>query len=1136
MKKALRWAAHFTAFRDKYLAAVMMVAALFISSVVSAQVDTTKVRQRINAYGYEWRNGTMDSSFRIPRDTFRLRQSDTGSIAFKSGKIWKWVQQGGVLRWMDITEGSAVNEIDIFLIAGQSNAKGAGDSALSLDPVIGTVFQYNSATGLTYGQDIIGSGSSAAQTGSAWPAFGVTYYNITGRKICFVNAAVNATTNTAAAPNTNGTWDTTGVLFDTSVSRVQQALSVLTTLGYTPVFKGVLWGQGENDAIGINSAAITQADYIAAFQKLIRRYRGVFGSRMPFYIFRTGTITNQSDAGFAQIREAQVQVANGDSLTNVVFYNAIDFPGRGLMNVDETHYLQAGYNEMGRIGAQNVLTANGYGWQTQAGNIFFPLNNVGIGVDTPQRKLDVLGSAIISDTIFGGKTASESLHLYSNTTATPGRIFIGPNASFTQSSGALGIGTSSPSDFIHIEGNTNAAISHRIRNLSNGNSAGARGLYFNDASVGGQVLMTSSAATIGANTFIVGAEGSGGMTMYATLGDLRFQYNASSSLNQYAKFRRATGNFIINNNTDDFGQKLQVTGSGRFSDSLLLANVLTGSGTDSVLVINNGLIKKVLQSSIGGGGGVTDHGALTGLADDDHTQYALLAGRSTGQTLQGGTGAGETLTLESTSHATKGSLITIGNIEPGTGSTYTLGLSGTPFDNLFVNAANINGQITVNTFRGLYIPSGLAVPGSTIGIGSNSLNAHTTGVRNIGIGENALATITTGFNNTAIGNGSLDVLSVNNNSNTALGYNAGGGLTNGNTNLFVGSSAGVTQSGGSNNIALGPSTGLTSTTGSNQLSIGNIIYGLGVDGSGSTVSTGFIGIKNKSPLNALHVSGKVQIDTIADAGTVDSILVVNAGVVEKATIAQLSSVITNLYNANGTLAGDRVVTQGGNELLITNTSGGEFIVSGESKISLVSTASYVRINAGLHLTDDIQGNSDLTLTDAMVQITLDTITANRTITMPTVPQLSSEQSGQYYFINDNYENGFFWLLSGVTVKDMNGTTLTQLENKTTYIIRGEFNGTENYYRVISAYNNKRASATLDFPSTSAGTSSDLTISLPGAALGDIIGIGVPNGSTLSNGCFTAWVSASGTVTVRFTNNDTLSALDPASGTFNVKKL
>lgn len=53
--------------------------------------------------------------------------------------------------------------------------------------------------------------------------------------------------------------------------------------------------------------------------------------------------------------------------------------------------------------------------------------------------------------------------------------------------------------------------------------------------------------------------------------------------------------------------------------------------------------------------GTLDHGlALTGLTDDDHTQYALLAGRSGGQSLIGGTGSGDDLQLDSTSHATKG--------------------------------------------------------------------------------------------------------------------------------------------------------------------------------------------------------------------------------------------------------------------------------------------------------------------------------------------------------------------------------------------------------------------------------------------------------------------------------------------------
>ncbi len=49
-----------------------------------------------------------------------------------------------------------------------------------------------------------------------------------------------------------------------------------------------------------------------------------------------------------------------------------------------------------------------------------------------------------------------------------------------------------------------------------------------------------------------------------------------------------------------------------------------------------------------------DHGATTGLSDDDHTQYALLAGRSGGQALIGGTAASNSLNLQSTSNGTRG--------------------------------------------------------------------------------------------------------------------------------------------------------------------------------------------------------------------------------------------------------------------------------------------------------------------------------------------------------------------------------------------------------------------------------------------------------------------------------------------------
>jgi len=45
------------------------------------------------------------------------------------------------------------------------------------------------------------------------------------------------------------------------------------------------------------------------------------------------------------------------------------------------------------------------------------------------------------------------------------------------------------------------------------------------------------------------------------------------------------------------------------------------------------------------------------MATATETDYAKLAGRSGGQTLQGGTGSGENLTLQSTAHGTKGKII-----------------------------------------------------------------------------------------------------------------------------------------------------------------------------------------------------------------------------------------------------------------------------------------------------------------------------------------------------------------------------------------------------------------------------------------------------------------------------------------------
>lgn len=78
-----------------------------------------------------------------------------------------------------------------------------------------------------------------------------------------------------------------------------------------------------------------------------------------------------------------------------------------------------------------------------------------------------------------------------------------------------------------------------------------------------------------------------------------------------------------------------------------------------------------------------------------------------------------------------------------------------------------------------------------------------------------------------------------------------------------------------------------------------------------------------------------------------------------------------------------------------------------------------------------------------------------------------------------------------------------------------------------------ATATLDFPSTMASATSDLTITVTGAALGDVVSCGVPNASVTTTGAYSYWVSATDTVSVRFLHS-AIGSEDPASGVFRVQ--
>jgi hypothetical protein len=140
-------------------------------------------------------------------------------------------------------------------------------------------------------------------------------------------------------------------------------------------------------------------------------------------------------------------------------------------------------------------------------------------------------------------------------------------------------------------------------------------------------------------------------------------------------------------------------------------------------------------------------------------------------------------------------------------------------------------------------------------------------------------------------------------------------------------------------------------------------------------------------------------------------------------------------------------------------------------------------------------------------------------------------------VGDTVNTGFKFDVNGIArVRDTLTLSTTPVTSDTTandLLVINSSNGQVRRYTGDWYSMPINGSATLDFGNTSAQNSADLTITVTGAAAGDVVSLGVPNASVNANTCFTAWVSATDTVTVRF-NNYSSGAIDPASGTFKIK--
>lgn len=171
---------------------------------------------------------------------------------------------------------------------------------------------------------------------------------------------------------------------------------------------------------------------------------------------------------------------------------------------------------------------------------------------------------------------------------------------------------------------------------------------------------------------------------------------------------QTTANFVpVVDNTNDLG-----TSSFRFNDLFI-----GGSIGDGTTTISSATIQSLRNINVGVAAGMSifydgskwvasapdteiDHGTVSGLLDDDHTQYALLAGRAGGQTLIGGTAASNNLALQSTAHATKGVITTDSVIRATGDGTIDLGTASFNWNDLYLTGQMFGARLQNATTAG----------------------------------------------------------------------------------------------------------------------------------------------------------------------------------------------------------------------------------------------------------------------------------------------------------------------------------------------------------------------------------------------------------------------------------------------------
>jgi hypothetical protein len=405
--------------------------------------------------------------------------------------------------------------------------------------------------------------------------------------------------------------------------------------------------------------------------------------------------------------------------------------------------------------------------------------------------------------------------------------------------GNVGIGTTTPASKLDVYG-----TSH-IYGIASFDGATYSALELQVAGSHKAYISTANAVFTGGSANDLAVDASAGNLLFGA-GDIERMRIQNSTGTVGIGTTSPFANLSVHANNGETNKVLFAIGSSTASATSTLFSVSNtglitggafsfGSGTTSALAVTG---SSTISSVLNVGGALNANGALTVVGNTtltNATSTNLFTSRLTANTAAFGQTA--------TSSFSSAGVLNLA--DQGQTSATMLTLGGVAFISASTSASG------ANTFVGLLSGSSVTSANADSAFGYKALINEQSGSANSAFGYHTLFSNTTGANNSAFGAAAL----INNDTgsnNIAVGYQSLYSKVGGSYNVALGANAGYNLTAGSNNIAIGAGASgggvyLPSATGSNQLNIGNLIYGTKLDGNGSTVSTGNIGIGSTTP-------------------------------------------------------------------------------------------------------------------------------------------------------------------------------------------------------------------------------------------------------------------------------------------------